>query len=402
MTKIDFKDIRTHQGTQDKGFEELCCQLASFEEVPKDSIFSRKGPGGDGGVECYWQLPNGNEKVWQAKYFPNGLGDSQWAQIDDSVKPALDKHPNLTEYIVCLPINRTDGRQDGRKFQMDRWNERVQKWKGWAEERDMKVQFVYWGESEILERLSRPQPLYVGRAYFWFNKQELTNEWMIQRFQEVRENAGARYTPEIHVDLPADQIFEGLGRTDLFFDRIDNLYSQLCRKWKDAKPSEDLQDKVPNVANSLNDLSKDVNLLITALKKASDRQALSPIDFDSIACLSKKLWQYDSYTQIRQVNPSHNGQPKEKIENRDFDNRSNEDLLKSVRYKISKIEEIGGEIYHFATSDITAACNQGALLLTGEAGTGKTHLFCDMAKHRLDNSLPTIILLGQHFCQGDP
>ena len=403
MNKIDFKDIRTHKGSQHEGFEELCCQLASFEEVPKDSIFRRKsGAGGDAGVECYWLLPNGNEKTWQTKYFPDKLGDSQWVQIDKSVKAALDKHPNLIEYIVCLPINRTEGRKDGEKSQMDRWDERVQTWEGWAEERDMKVQFVYWGESEIIERLSRPQPQYAGRAYFWFNKQELTNEWMIQRFQEVRENAGARYTPEIHVDLPEAQIFEGLGRTDLFFDRIDNLYSQLCRKWKDAKPSEDLQDKVPNVANSLNDLSKDVNLLITALKKASDRQALSPIDFDSIAGLSKKVWLYDSYTQIRQVNPSHNGQPKERIENREIDNRSNEDLLKSVRDKISKIEEIGGEIYHFATNDITAACNQGALLLTGEAGTGKTHLFCDMAKHRLDNSLPTIILLGQHFCQGDP
>ena len=401
MTKIDFKDIRTHKGSQDKGFEELCCQLASFEEVPKGSIFRRKGPGGDGGVECYWQLPNGKEKAWQAKYFPDGLGHSQWDQIDDSVETALEKHPNLIEYIVCLPINRTDGCQDGRKSQMDRWKDRVKKWEGWAKERHMTVKFVYWGESEIIEMLSRPKSQYAGRTYFWFNKQELTNEWMIQRFQEVRENAGARYTPEIHVDLPEAQIFEGLGRTDLFFARIDNLYSQLCRKWKDAKPSEDLQDKVPNVANSLNHLSKDVNLLITALKKASDRQALSPIDFDSIACLSKKVWLYDSYTQIRQVNPSHNEQQGEKIENRDI-NPSIEDLLQTVRYKVSKLEEIGREIYHFATSDITAACNQGALLLTGEAGTGKTHLFCDIAKHRLDNSLPTIILLGQHFCQGDP
>jgi hypothetical protein len=48
MTTIDFKDIRTHKGSQHEGFEELCCQLASFEEVPKDSIFRRKsGAGGD-------------------------------------------------------------------------------------------------------------------------------------------------------------------------------------------------------------------------------------------------------------------------------------------------------------------------------------------------------------------
>jgi hypothetical protein len=403
MTNIDFKDLRLHKGSQHEAFEELCCQLASFEEVPEGSLFRRKsGAGGDAGVECYWRLPNGNEKAWQTKCFLDQFGDGQWEQIDESVKTALEKHPNLSEYIVCLPINRTEGRQNRKKSQMERWDARVQKWEGWAKERHMTVQFVYWGESEILERLSRPQPQYAGRAYFWFNKQELTNEWMIQRFQEVKENAGPRYTPEIHVYLPEAQIFEGLARTDIFFDRIDNLYSQLCRKWKDAKkPSEDLQKKVPKVANSLNDLSKDVNLLITALKKASDRQALSPIDFDSIAWLSKKVWPYDSYTQIWQVNPSHNEQQGEQIENRDI-NPSIENLLQTVRYKISKVKEIGREIYEFAISDITAACNQGALLLTGEAGTGKTHLFCDIAKRRLDKSLPTIILLGQHFCQGDP
>jgi hypothetical protein len=38
----------------------------------------------------------------------------------------------------------------------------------------------------------------------------------------------------------------------------------------------------------------------------------------------------------------------------------------------------------------------------GEAGTGKTHLFCDVAKRRLEQEIPTIILLGQHFNQSEP
>ena len=69
MTQIDFRNIRTHDNSKNEGFEELCCQLASFEEVPIGSIFRRKsGAGGDAGVECYWRLPNGNEEAWQTKY----------------------------------------------------------------------------------------------------------------------------------------------------------------------------------------------------------------------------------------------------------------------------------------------------------------------------------------------
>ena len=77
MSQIDFRNIRTHKGTQHDGFEELCCQLASFEEMPEGSIFRCKGDGKDAGVECYWRLPDGNEKAWQTKYFLDVLRDSQ-------------------------------------------------------------------------------------------------------------------------------------------------------------------------------------------------------------------------------------------------------------------------------------------------------------------------------------
>ena len=37
------------------------------------------------------------------------------------------------------------------------------------------------------------------------------------------------------------------------------------------------------------------------------------------------------------------------------------------------------------------------LLLTGDAGTGKTHLLCDIAKKRIEESRPTVLLMGQRF-----
>lgn len=37
------------------------------------------------------------------------------------------------------------------------------------------------------------------------------------------------------------------------------------------------------------------------------------------------------------------------------------------------------------------------LILSGDAGTGKTHLLCDVARHRVSAGLPTIMLMGQRF-----
>ena len=37
------------------------------------------------------------------------------------------------------------------------------------------------------------------------------------------------------------------------------------------------------------------------------------------------------------------------------------------------------------------------MLLTGNAGTGKTHLLCDVARGRVKAEHPTVLLMGQQF-----
>ena len=37
------------------------------------------------------------------------------------------------------------------------------------------------------------------------------------------------------------------------------------------------------------------------------------------------------------------------------------------------------------------------MIISGAAGAGKTHLLSDVAKKRIDNGLPTILLMGQRF-----
>ena len=89
---IDWNSIRPLNGGREKGFEELCAQLAHAES-PSGSRFVRKGTP-DAGVECYAVLGDGSEWGWQAKYF-DALGDSQWTQLDSSVKSAIEKHRRL-------------------------------------------------------------------------------------------------------------------------------------------------------------------------------------------------------------------------------------------------------------------------------------------------------------------
>src|SRR6266851_5986159 len=111
---LEWAKLRALDGTQHRAFEELCCQLAAQEQVPKGSKFTRKGTP-DAGVEAFWTLPDGAEHGWQAKFFSSSPDNGQWQPMDNSVRDALEKHPRLTRYTVCLPIDRADARIEGRK-----------------------------------------------------------------------------------------------------------------------------------------------------------------------------------------------------------------------------------------------------------------------------------------------
>ncbi len=116
--RINWTGLQAWDGSQNKAFEELCCQLAEYEQARPGSKFFRKGAP-DAGVECFRKLTNGDEWAWQAKFFLEPPGAVEWRQIDDSVKTALEKHPRLTRYFVCLPIDRADPRTPERRSFMD-------------------------------------------------------------------------------------------------------------------------------------------------------------------------------------------------------------------------------------------------------------------------------------------
>ncbi len=225
MIGVDWNAIRPLNGSQAEGFEELCAQLARVES-PQGSQFIRKGTP-DGGVECYAILSDNSEWGWQSKYF-DVIGDSQWLQIDKSIKTALEKHPRLIRYYVCIPLNLADARDD-RTSAQDRWDERQKKWTCWASERGMTIEFIYWGSSELIDRISRPE--FTSKYRFWFDARAFDTPWFTARLEEAVRAAGVRYTPEIHVDLPIATEFETFGRTQHFFDTIKSHAREIRKAW---------------------------------------------------------------------------------------------------------------------------------------------------------------------------
>jgi len=400
---IEWNAIRKINGSQATGFEELCAQLANAES-PTSSNFIRKGPP-DAGVECYTILNDGGEWGWQSKFF-DSLKDSQFSQLDNSVLTALKKHPRLIRLYICIPLDRPDGRVDRQrrsdgqisrdKSALDRWNEHVLKWESWALERSMNVEFVYWGSHELLYRLTRPE--HVGRVRFFFNASLFDRTWFTDRLDEAIRSAGPRYSPEIHVDLPIAADFEAFGRTERFFDQI-KAHARGIRKELQSFDYSESQAPVfeEKFTSSLVVQVKEILIELGAIKP----EPIGDLPFQRIADLitsveeaveAKTRWLFDQEKEYKTISRESASESKlGSYKTNPFSDRRY--TLTSLSFELRQTLE--------ALSSANDYAGGALLLLKGKAGTGKTHLLCDVARHRIAENRPTVLLMGQRFVSTD-
>lgn len=385
MSHIEWKNLRTWNGSQHSAFEELCCQLARYENVPENSKFIRKGTP-DAGVECYWQLPNGDELAWQAKFFTFVPDSNQWKQVDESVKTALEKHNRLVSYTICMPRDREDPRIEEQEWFMDKWNDYVEKWEKWAKGKGMSVDFKYWGSHEICERLSREE--HRGRYLFWFNQEFFSHRWFKDRIDVTIANAEPRYTPELNVKLPIAQMFEGLGRTQDFFKQLYLLYGKIKKAYfdMDLRRAEELD------RNRFNSLKKGIDIFIAAMEELKETES-EFFEFNEISkfvhSLEDTVWEW--YGSLEKT-----------IGKIIKEKKENKETWMQLDRSLSRLAQDLTKYTSFTDGYTFLLASLPALLLIGKAGTGKTHILCDIASLRVSKNLPTILLLGAQFKDDEP
>jgi hypothetical protein len=364
--EFNWNAIRSLDGAQHKGFEELCTQLAR-SEAPNGSQFVRKGTP-DAGVECYCVLPTGQEWGWQAKYVFK-FENTQVAQVKESIDAALKKHPNLTKYYVCVPIDLADPRiskggasakiQDSSK---SRWN----KLEAGFKKSHPHVGLVWWGSAELIDILSNE--VHFGRRFFFFNDKHFGSDWFRSRIDIATKSVGPRYTPKVHVNVPIANHFESFGRTKGLEESISLLRRDLDETIRSFQASGKHKN-APTVITSPGQAALD------ALKQVKLEPANETPLSDVLAKLNASAEQADLVAKSEASNEL--GIPLYRLSRR----------LRNYAESVERLSK-------YAHSRL--------LILTGTAGSGKTHLLCDIAKKRVEEGLPTILLLGQQFMSDDP
>lgn len=394
MISIDFRKIRPIRGSANNGFEELCCQIAS-SDLPSAGPRPIRNGTPDGGVEIYWIQADGSEHGWQAKYFFD-LDHSQWQQLDGSVETALKKHPNLSHYTVCLPIDLPDARVENQRSLRQKWDDRAKKWEAMAADLRMSVTFGLWGEHELLTRLALEK--HSGRRWFWFQETELSSTWFSNHLGEALAGAGPRYNKEFNVELPVALAFEALGYTAAFRERIAAVRIECRQRFGSALTRLERTKAAEDVAVALESVRRSGEALLACLHEFGDAPPPQEHHQHLLRLLREADYAAEEMSgdlhRITPIDPpsAGSGEPAVKPTDRPFEYEQH--ALQQYR---SAIDEVN-DLLDAASAELAG---RPAMLLAGQAGNGKTHLLCDVAKHRIGAGLPTLIFLGQQFGRGD-
>jgi hypothetical protein len=438
MSALNWQHLRHWGGSQHNAFEELCCQLAAAEQPAAGAKYRRIGAP-DAGVECVWEVPDGPVYGWQAKFFLSPPTAAEWGQIDESVYQAVDHYPNLAKYTICLPIDRPDARLSGQKSMMKKWEERVDKWTKYAARLGSKMEFDYWGEHEIVERLGRAE--HAGRMYFWFGDYTLSAKWFRDIFDVARANAGERYSPELHVNLEISTVFDALARHPRYLNRLKRQWGIVRREVQRSVPAKNLafsgldpssgpdrhlearvaawkavESTVDDTLSRKKAASSGMAALSVSVRDAMPFAALqaaleallgalnalqSAMDKGDAAAdevLTRRSVSTGKTNTERALMPS---APTSSAANQSG-HTSSRSLFESERYHLRKARRAIDALLAMCCDESASVANSAPLLIHGPAGTGKTHLFCDVVDRAISDGEPCVLVLGEQIVRGDP
>jgi len=376
---LDFKHIREHRGTQNGGFEELCCQLAALEDPVAGSQFIRKGPGADQGLECYRTYADGHQVGWQAKYFIGGFEDGQIVDLADSFKRALSAHPLLTKFVVCLPVDLRDNRSGRKASEVQRYERWRTKSIDEAAARGRTIEIELWSASSIGERVGRDDPMYSGRACYWFDSVNFCSAWFRDRFDIQRHNLGERYTPESHVELPIQQALQAVARAPELFTIPATWAAEIMYKMDGAVDSlsrEKLSSIAERVQHACVSLLHGLGAPNAGLDASVPLESWAKLAIAAIDSISEALTVVeDEISEKSRYHPRKN-------------------LFKLYAAVDRVREEIAGERWQLM--------NKRELVISGPGGIGKSHLVADFGHKQLEAGRPFILILSGSLTDGDP
>jgi hypothetical protein len=174
---IDFKTLIIHAQSVEGAralFERLITSLVRVKY--KDAHSIRPNPG-DWGIDVIEGKLTEACFIWQVKYFIDGIGDSQKAQIRDSFNQIMsksrDKNFSVNAWTLCVPCSLAP--------------QEMQWWEKWSKQmlKKYSVKIELWDEAVLRSELETPDAEHLRVGYFGQNPTTLYYFMQVMKEQEA-------------------------------------------------------------------------------------------------------------------------------------------------------------------------------------------------------------------------
>lgn len=265
--------------------------------------------------------------------------------------------------------------------------------------------------------------------------------WARKCIDKTLVEAGSRYAPKfegsegINIKIPISELFEGIGLTEEFWNEFKKLYGGLKRSYYNNLNSINilLKDRYPDSNKVIENIFSEIDIETEELFDFIEGNyvfrksilTLRDIKFIKRGSFYQKeaelcgIWiNLNLNTHIEKILDLLNSIKSTNLNENTLTEIT--DLIGEIDYAIGCLLEVYegelressynirhlrnklSEIREFIKSQKVELALNPYMLLVGDALIGKTHLLCDMAKERINNNLPTIIILGQHLISNEP
>ena len=215
MSTINFRNIRATPKSQQDSFEALATLLfqRSFPGRASCDFTSLRGDGGDGGVEAYFRDVAGAVHGVQAKYFFK-LGNSEFSQMKESLRAALQNYSELRSYSIYVPFDLTGRKAGGAlgKSETERFDEWKSTQEGLASKAGKPLHIELVGATKCRSQLLSLDH-HGGLRRYWFDDSTLTEHTIRSCLDAAQAFAGPRYTETLDVDTSAHLALDFFGGT---------------------------------------------------------------------------------------------------------------------------------------------------------------------------------------------
>ena len=207
------------------------------------------------------------------------------------------------------------------------------------------------------------------------------------------QQAGHRYTPGIDPNAPnirIDSLFSAIENVACGAGaraRFQSVLNEFSEAWDRTKYCSQNREEIQRRADDASDFLSPIMDRLRAREPSAGEEWL-----DFLSSIESDL--------LKDLDHWHAKEAKQQSADKDSDYSSTRDTIRSNLSNIRRcITIVRGEM-EYMQSPAFKVLFHPKLLVSGEWGTGKTHLLCDVTQDRIRRSQATVLVLAKNF-QGD-